>query len=192
MEPAAQVPHRHRTAAARRLSAASAGRHQLSSADPDRAQLRRRYADLGREHHPQTRGGAAHAAGRPEDRWGRARLDHLAHAATEARRRGRPLPGCERRQSRAHHRRKAAERHRGGGQSHDRDQSRRIVRQTPSRGVPRDRRRDRVLQAARQSVCRAGALGAPDPHHAGFRPAPHRAAFRTRPGAAGGRRDGGA
>ena len=184
VEPAAQVPHRHRAAAARRLSAASAGRHQLSPADPDRAQLRRRHADLGREHHPQARGGAAHASRRPEDRRGRARLDHLAHAATEAGRRGRPFLDAS---ADSHARTIDAKAEQPWRRpSHDRDQSRRIVRQASSRGVSRDRGRDRVLQAARQPVCRAGALGASDPHHAGFRSAPRRAAFRTRPGAAGG------
>ena len=42
------------------------------------------------------------------------------------------------------------------------------------------RGRDGVLQAARQSVRRAGALDAADPADAGFRPASHRQAFRAR------------
>ena len=70
LEPAAQVPHRLRAAVARRLPAAAAGRDQLSPAGPDRAQLCRRHADLGREPDPPARGSAAHPAGpRPGRGW---------------------------------------------------------------------------------------------------------------------------
>jgi type VI secretion system ImpH/TssG family protein len=43
------------------------------------------------------------------------------------------------------------------------------------------RGRHRLLQAARQPLCRAGALAAPDPPAPGFRPASHRPAIRDRP-----------
>ena len=47
-------------------------------------------------------------------------------------------------------------------------------------GLQGHRKRDRLLQAARKSVRRAGALVPPDPAAAGLRPAPHRPAFRAR------------
>src|SRR5690606_29470812 len=60
-----------------------------------------------------------------------------------------------------------------------RDQPYRTVSQAPSVGLQGHRRRDRVLQAARQSLCGTAALASADPEFARFRSAPHRQAVRA-------------
>ena len=70
-------------------------------------------------------------------------------------------------------------------QSDERDQPRRTVRQAEQPRLQGDRRRHRLLQAARQPVRRAGALAPADPADAGLGPAPDHQALRARSVAAG-------
>ena len=83
LEPAAQVPRRVRAAGAAGLPAPAARRHEFPSAGPDRPQLCRRHAGVGREPGPPARGSAADPAGPA----GPAGLDHLADAASQVCRR---------------------------------------------------------------------------------------------------------
>ena len=63
---------------------------------------------------------------------------------------------------------------------HERDQPFGVVRQAQQPRVQGHRGRDGVLQAARQPVCRTGALDTADSADARLRPASHRQAFRAR------------
>ena len=180
--------HRFRAACSGRCrspttSASCPGGRALRALRDLRAQLRRRRARLGRaawscdgSEVPPLRSSA--------DRPARLGWTHLARRRRRARNAGprttlhvlasRPATGS------------AENGQHFEGSDHGRDQPRRAVRQAQPARLQGDRERDRVLQAARQPVRRAGALDAPDPAAARTRDL-HRivAALRARPGAAG-------